>query len=58
MDRFAQLLDALAEKEHVLTLAAHGGDRTLADLTHRDARAIRGELGRQGSWRPCLRAED
>ena len=49
MNRFAQLRDALAEKEHVLTVASHGGDRMLADRTRLDARAIRGELGRRRS---------
>ena len=58
MNRFAQLRDALAEKEHVLTVASHGGDRMLADRTRLDARAIRGELGRRRSWQPSLRTED
>jgi hypothetical protein len=44
MSPFAQLLDALAEKTHVLTAASQCGDRTLADRTLRDARAIHGEL--------------
>jgi hypothetical protein len=58
MNRFAQLRDALAEKEHVLTVASYGGDRVLADRTRLDARAIRGELRRRRSWRPWLGTED
>ena len=52
MGPFAQLLDALAEKTHVLTVASQCGDRTLAEHTWRDARAIHGELFTSGSqWR-------
>jgi hypothetical protein len=52
MGPFAQLLDALAETTHVLTVAVRCGDRTLAERTWRDARAIHGELFTSGSqWR-------
>jgi hypothetical protein len=44
MGPYAQLVDALGEKTHVLTVASQCGDRTLADRTLRDARAIHGEL--------------
>lgn len=44
MGPFAQLLDALAEKTYVLAVASQCADRTLADRTRRDARAIEGEL--------------
>jgi hypothetical protein len=52
MGPFAQLLDALAEKTHVLTAASQCGDRTLAERTLSDARAIHGELFTSRSqWR-------
>ena len=52
MDPFAQLLDALAEKMHLLTLMVRCGDRTLAERMWRDARAIHGELFTSRSqWR-------
>jgi hypothetical protein len=54
MGPFAQLLDALAEKTHVLTVASRCGDRTLAERTRRDARAIHGELFTSGSPRRRL----
>jgi hypothetical protein len=56
MGPFGQLLDALAEKTHVLTVASQCGDRTLADRTHRDARAIHSELFTSRSrWRDPAR---
>lgn len=56
MAPFAQLLDALAEKTHVLTAASQCGDRTLADRTLQDARAIHGELFTSRSrWRDQAR---
>jgi hypothetical protein len=52
MDPFAQLLDALGEKTHVMTVMVRCGDRTLAERTWRDVRAIHGELFTSGSqWR-------
>jgi len=52
MDPFAQLLDALAETTHVLTVAVRCGDRKLAQRTWRDVRAVHGELLISGSqWR-------
>ena len=44
MGPFSHLLEALDEKAHVLTVASRGGDRSLADRTLRDARAIQEEL--------------
>jgi hypothetical protein len=56
MGQFAQLLEALAEKTHVLTAASECGDRTLAERTLRDARAIHGELFTSRSrWRDQTR---
>ncbi len=56
MGPFAQLLEALAEKTHVLAAASECGDRTLADRTLRDARAIQGELFTSRSrWRDQTR---
>jgi hypothetical protein len=56
MGPVAQLLDGLAEKTHVSTVASQLGDRTLADRSRRDTRAIHGELFTSRSrWRDPAR---